>query len=87
MNKPEYLRTLHRTLASILSKKAAEDLSCLLLDLKCGPAAFMKDMEKAKELADVLVKCGLWLHAVPQNFVVNVSGRLALEISLEYELP
>ncbi|HMJ89775.1 MAG TPA: thymidine phosphorylase [Candidatus Acidoferrum sp.] len=37
--------------ASILSKKLAEDISALLLDVKFGCAAFMQTREQARELA------------------------------------
>jgi pyrimidine-nucleoside phosphorylase len=44
--------------ASILSKKMAEGISALLLDVKFGAAAFMKTREKARELARTLVALG-----------------------------
>ena len=37
--------------ASIISKKAAEGLDCLVLDVKCGKAAFMKNVNDAEELS------------------------------------
>jgi pyrimidine-nucleoside phosphorylase len=44
--------------ASILSKKLAESLSALVLDVKFGAAAFMSTREKARELAQTLVALG-----------------------------
>jgi pyrimidine-nucleoside phosphorylase len=44
--------------ASILSKKLAENLDALLLDVKFGAAAFMPSLEKARELAQAMVKLG-----------------------------
>ncbi len=41
--------------ASILSKKAAEGAHALVLDVKCGSGAFMKDQEDAQALAQALV--------------------------------
>jgi thymidine phosphorylase len=38
--------------ASILSKKFTENLNALVMDVKCGPSAFMKTIERATELAD-----------------------------------
>ena len=44
--------------ASIISKKAAEGLEKLVLDVKCGNAAFMKNQEDAIALAKSMVKTG-----------------------------
>lgn len=41
---------------SIISKKGAESLSALLLDVKFGRAALYKDLESAKQLAQLLVR-------------------------------
>mmetsp|Transcript_22868 Transcript_22868/g.38249 ORF Transcript_22868/g.38249 Transcript_22868/m.38249 type:complete len:227 (-) Transcript_22868:4-684(-) len=42
--------------ASILSKKLAAGLGGLVLDVKVGSGAFMKDMDEARGLAEALVK-------------------------------
>jgi pyrimidine-nucleoside phosphorylase len=44
--------------ASILSKKLAENLSALLLDVKCGRAAFMQTAEQARQLGQSIVNLG-----------------------------
>ena len=44
--------------ASILSKKLAEGIDGLVLDVKVGLGAFMKDLDHAKELATKLVRVG-----------------------------
>ena len=44
--------------ASIISKKAAEGLEKLVLDVKCGKAAFMKSENDAVALAKSMVKTG-----------------------------
>ncbi len=44
--------------ASIFSKKLAEGLQALVLDVKFGCAAFMQTREKAQELADAMVRLG-----------------------------
>ncbi|HJN76769.1 MAG TPA: thymidine phosphorylase [Myxococcota bacterium] len=44
--------------ASILSKKLAEGLDRLVLDVKAGNGAFMKTRTKARKLADSLVRVG-----------------------------
>jgi pyrimidine-nucleoside phosphorylase len=54
--------------ASILSKKLAEGLEALVLDVKFGAAAFMPTLEKARELAQAMVglgnQCGVNTRAV-----------------------
>ncbi len=44
--------------ASIMSKKVAEGIDGLVLDIKCGSGAFMKDLKSARKLANGLVRVG-----------------------------
>jgi pyrimidine-nucleoside phosphorylase len=44
--------------ASIMSKKLAEDLNALVLDVKTGSGAFMQKYEDAKHLANLMVQTG-----------------------------
>ncbi|MCA9648009.1 MAG: thymidine phosphorylase, partial [Myxococcales bacterium] len=44
--------------ASILSKKLAEGIDGLVLDVKVGRGAFMKDLDSARHLAKALVRVG-----------------------------
>ena len=44
--------------SSIMSKKIAEGTGALVLDVKVGSGAFMKDLRKARELAETMVSLG-----------------------------
>src|SRR5689334_3805384 len=66
--------------ASILSKKLAENLDVLVLDVKFGSAAFMQTSEVARELAHAMVslgnQCGVNTRAMLTNMDVPL-GRAA----------
>ena len=73
--------------ASILSKKLAAGLDCLVMDLKCGNGAFMDSLERAVELAASIVRvanaAGTKTKAVitDMNQVLGSTVGNALEVS------
>ena len=44
--------------ASILSKKLAEELDCLVFDVKCGGGSSMKSIDRGRQLARSLIETG-----------------------------
>jgi pyrimidine-nucleoside phosphorylase len=62
--------------ASILSKKVAEDLDALVLDVKCGAGAFMKTLADATALATALVGIGNRSGVRTEALITDMSAPL-----------
>jgi pyrimidine-nucleoside phosphorylase len=60
--------------ASIMSKKLAEGLTGLVLDIKRGPGAFLPDLERGIELAHTMVALGQG-HGVPVVALLTAMDR------------
>ena len=66
--------------ASIMSKKLAEGLDALVLDVKWGSGAFMKTREEARALARSMVDTGRRMHVPTTAIVTDMNqplGRMA----------
>jgi pyrimidine-nucleoside phosphorylase len=61
---------------SIMSKKLAEGLDALVLDVKTGSGAFMKSLDDSKRLAETLVRTGNEFHVRTQAVVSDMSQPL-----------
>ncbi len=73
--------------SSIMSKKIAEGTGSLVLDVKVGSGAFMKDFAKAEELAKVMVQIGQDAGVKISALLTDMSTPLGRKIgnSLEVE--
>jgi len=73
---------------SIMSKKLAEGLDALVLDVKTGSVAFMKSLDDAKRLAEALVQTGVEFGVRTQAIVSDMSqplGKFAGNVCEVYE--
>lgn len=66
--------------ASILSKKLAEGIDGLVLDVKCGNGAFMKDLKSARALAQALVSVGKGAGKRVSALITDMSAPIGLTI-------
>jgi thymidine phosphorylase len=66
--------------ASIMSKKIAEGTGVLVLDVKVGTGAFMKDLDMARELARTMVELGTDAGVVTSALLTDMSTPLGLAI-------
>ncbi|MFM8927196.1 MAG: thymidine phosphorylase [Rhodoluna sp.] len=73
--------------SSIMSKKIAEGTASLVLDVKVGSGAFMKNLDRAKELATVLTQIGADAGVKTSALLTDMSTPLGLKVgnSLEVE--
>jgi thymidine phosphorylase len=72
--------------SSIMSKKIAEGTGSLVLDVKVGSGAFMKDIEKARELAKVMVQLGQDAGVNTSALLTDMSTPLGLKIGNALEV-
>ncbi|MSP26643.1 MAG: thymidine phosphorylase [Myxococcales bacterium] len=66
--------------ASILSKKLAEGIDALVLDVKVGRGAFMKTLPEARALAEALVSVGTAANKRVSALLTDMSKPLGLTI-------
>ncbi len=72
--------------ASILSKKVAEGIDALILDVKWGSGAFMKTLEQAKQLASSLVEVGNQLGVKTTSLITDMNQPLGRMIGNAVEI-
>ncbi|MDF2579326.1 MAG: thymidine phosphorylase [Microbacterium sp.] len=66
--------------SSIMSKKIAEGTESLVLDVKFGSGAFMKDVDKARELARTMVALGADSGVATTALLTDMNAPLGLAI-------
>jgi len=66
--------------SSIMSKKIAEGTSALVLDVKFGSGAFLKDIEQSRELAETMVRLGTDAGVATTALLTNMNVPLGLAI-------
>lgn len=66
--------------SSIMSKKIAEGTDSLVLDVKVGSGAFMKDTATARELAEVMVELGQGAGVKTSALLTNMDTPLGLAV-------
>jgi thymidine phosphorylase len=69
-----------------MSKKIAEGTSSLVLDVKVGSGAFMKNIDRARELATVMVQLGQDAGVNTSALLTDMSTPLGLEIGNALEV-
>ncbi len=66
--------------SSIMSKKIAEGTAALVLDVKFGSGAFLKDIEQSRALAETMVRLGEDAGVATTAFLTNMNVPLGLAI-------
>ena len=72
--------------SSIMSKKLAEGARALVLDVKCGDGAFMKNLERARALAEVMVSIGVRSGVRTEAVISDMSAPLGLAVGNSLEI-
>jgi thymidine phosphorylase len=72
--------------SSIMSKKIAEGTKSLVLDVKVGSGAFMKNIDRARELATVMVQLGQDAGVNTSALLTDMSTPLGLKIGNALEV-
>jgi pyrimidine-nucleoside phosphorylase len=72
--------------SSIMSKKIAAGANTIVLDVKVGSGAFMKDVESARELSQAMVNIGKQFHRNVSAVITNMDEPLGEAIGNSLEV-
>lgn len=72
--------------SSIMSKKLAEGIDALVLDVKVGSGAFMKELDQARELAQTMINIGAAMNCSVRALISDMDQPLGLTIGNSLEV-
>lgn len=72
--------------SSVMSKKIATGSNCILLDVKCGNGAFMKNLEQAKKLGHLMIEIGKKINRKIAVEITNMEKPLGRTIGNKIEI-
>jgi pyrimidine-nucleoside phosphorylase len=72
--------------SSIMSKKIAEGSDAIVLDVKCGGGAFMKDVDGARMLADAMVAIGARAGVRTEAIITDMDAPLGTSVGNSLEI-
>ncbi|MGX9339548.1 thymidine phosphorylase [Mycoplasma sp. 332] len=72
--------------SSIMSKKLATGSNCILLDVKCGNGAFMKNIDQAEKLGKLMIEIGKKLNKKIAVEITNMEKPLGRAIGNKIEI-
>ena len=72
--------------SSIMSKKIASGADAIVLDVKCGNGAFMKDINSAKSLAEIMINIGENISKNVSAIITDMNEPLGMNIGNSIEV-
>jgi pyrimidine-nucleoside phosphorylase len=72
--------------SSVLSKKLAEGIQGVVIDVKCGCGAFMRELEEARKLAEALEAVGLAMEITVKTVITAMDEPLGRAVGNALEI-